>query len=67
MRESAGSGDIGVWHETYETMPGGRESVYSDMPVFGLAAATGHVPVGAGLNTARQRLEADEVSWRLSE
>jgi hypothetical protein len=48
-------------------MPGGRESVYSDMPVFGLAAATGHVPVEAGLNTARQRLEADGISRRLSE
>ncbi|MHA7220140.1 DUF4188 domain-containing protein [Arthrobacter sp. MDT1-48-3] len=67
MRESAGTGDVGVWHETYETMPGGRESVYSDMPVFGLAAATGHVPVGAGLNTARQRLNADEVGRRLPE
>ena len=67
MRESAGTGDVGVWHETYETIPGGRESMYSDMPVFGLAAATGHVPVGAGLNTARQRLKADEASRRLPE
>ncbi|MDQ0768439.1 hypothetical protein QF031_001188 [Pseudarthrobacter defluvii] len=64
MRESAGTGDVGVWHETYETTPGGRESVYSDMPVFGLAAATGPAPVGAGLNTARQRLDAGDGSRR---
>lgn len=56
MRESAGSGDVGVWHETYETTPGSRESIYSDMPAFGLAAATRRVPVGAGLHTARQRM-----------
>lgn len=61
MRTSAGTGDVGVWHETYETTPGGREAVYSDMPIFGLAAATGHVPVGAGLNTARQRMKAGEA------
>ncbi|MFS0717291.1 DUF4188 domain-containing protein [Arthrobacter sp. 1P04PC] len=67
MRESAGTGDVGVWHETYETLPGGRESMYSDMPVFGLAAATGHVPVGAGLNTARQRLESDRAGHHLSD
>ena len=41
--------------------------MYSDMPVFGLAAATGHVPVGAGLNTARQRLEADKAGGHQSE
>lgn len=62
MRKSAGSGDVGVWHETYETMPGSRESVYSDMPVFGLAAAIGHQPVRTGLNTARQRLHAGRAA-----
>ncbi|MFC8410401.1 DUF4188 domain-containing protein [Arthrobacter sp. NPDC057259] len=67
MRESAGTGDVGIWHETYETIPGGRESMYSDMPAFGLAAATGHAPVGAGLNTARQRLEADRAHGPLAE
>jgi hypothetical protein len=31
------SGDVGVWHETYEVHA--SESAYLNMPVFGLAAA----------------------------
>ncbi|MDQ4489993.1 DUF4188 domain-containing protein [Sinomonas sp. ASV486] len=58
MRTVAGSGDVGVYHETYEVAPGGIEAVYNGMPLFGLARATGHVPVTAGLNTARQRLRS---------
>jgi hypothetical protein len=34
-----GSGDVGVWHETYEVHAGAYESAYVNMPVFGLAAA----------------------------
>lgn len=56
MKTMAGSGDVGVWHETYQVPTRDQESVYSDMPLFGLARATRHVPVGAGDNTARQRL-----------
>lgn len=53
----AGASDIvGVWHETYVTGPGRHEVVYVNMPAFGLAAATGHTPVGAGRSTAKQRL-----------
>jgi hypothetical protein len=33
------TGDVGVWHETYEVRAGAYESVYVNMPVFGLAAA----------------------------
>ena len=57
-RSLAGSGDVGVWHETYLTGPGRVEAVYSDMPAFGLAAATTHVPVGEVGNRAAQRLAA---------
>jgi len=52
----AGSGKVGVWHETYLTGPGRAEAVYSDMPEFGLARATSHVPVGQVGNRAAQRL-----------
>ncbi len=55
-RSVAGSGDVGVWHETYEVAVRDSEAIYADMPVFGLARATHHVPVGAGAMTARQRL-----------
>lgn len=56
QRSFAGSGDIGVWHETYRVHPGDSEAVYTDMPLFGLAAATAHTKIGPGRNTARQRL-----------
>jgi hypothetical protein len=56
QRMFAGSGDVGVWHETYQVPAGDLEAVYSDMPLFGLAKATKQVPIGAGRNTARQRM-----------
>lgn len=52
----AGGGDVGVWHETYQVPAVDCETVYSDMPIFGLARASGHVPIGPGMNTAKQRL-----------
>ncbi|WP_077491018.1 DUF4188 domain-containing protein [Sinomonas mesophila] len=58
MTSVAGTGDVGVWHETYQVPAAGIETVYSGMPRFGLARATGHVPVGPGTATARQRLRA---------
>lgn len=56
MKELAGSGDVGVWHETYRVHPGDFETVYSDMPRFGLAGATHHLRVGRGTGTARERI-----------
>ncbi|MGH3796182.1 MAG: DUF4188 domain-containing protein [Pseudonocardiaceae bacterium] len=55
-RISAG-GAVGVWHETYEVVAGHSECIYVNMPAFGLAAATRHVPVGPGLGSARARLD----------
>ncbi|GAA4048043.1 hypothetical protein GCM10023063_39340 [Arthrobacter methylotrophus] len=56
MKEVAGSGDIGVWHETYRVPTPGIEVVYNGMPQFGLAKATSHVQVSPGSNTAKQRM-----------
>lgn len=36
------SGDVGIWHETYRVPPGGYETVYGNMPRFGLASAGAH-------------------------
>ncbi|MFG2648435.1 DUF4188 domain-containing protein [Streptomyces sp. NPDC048436] len=36
---------VGLWHETYIAPEGSYESIYFDMPPFGLAAATGVLPV----------------------
>jgi hypothetical protein len=49
-------GSVGVWHETYLVQPQEQESVYVNMPEFGLAEATAHVPAAGRRETARMRL-----------
>ncbi|HEY8373041.1 MAG TPA: DUF4188 domain-containing protein [Pseudonocardiaceae bacterium] len=49
-------GTVGIWHETYVVGPGRAETVYANMPAFGLAGATRHVPVTPATATARRRL-----------
>lgn len=56
-RISAG-GAVGIWHETYEVVPGRHECIYVNMPPFGLAAATRHVPIGQGTHSAATRLRS---------
>lgn len=52
------SGDVGIYHETYRVRPGDYETVYGNMPVFGLAAAGRSVPVGVKGDTAAVRIGA---------
>ncbi|MET4049439.1 MULTISPECIES: DUF4188 domain-containing protein [unclassified Rhodococcus (in: high G+C Gram-positive bacteria)] len=49
-------GDVGVYHETYRVSPGQHESIYSNMPIMGLAAAGRSVAVGKRSETARARI-----------
>ena len=35
------NGDVGIWHETYIVEPGASESVYVNMPEFGLGKVMG--------------------------
>lgn len=58
VREVGSSGDVGVWHETFRVEPGAYEAIYANMPVSGLAAATGveHVPVGRRGHSAARRI-----------
>lgn len=49
-------GSVGIWHETYIVQANQYECVYGNMPVFGLAAATEHVPAVGRRETARRRL-----------
>lgn len=51
-------GAVGIWHESYLVEPGHYEALYGNMPVFGLAAATSHIPATGRRETARKRLEA---------
>jgi len=34
------NGDVGIWHETYRVREGDYETVYANMPPFGLGKAT---------------------------
>jgi hypothetical protein len=52
------SGDVGIWHETYQVAAGAYECIYRNMPVQGLAAAGRHLPVGSGRERAAERIAA---------
>jgi hypothetical protein len=58
MRELAGDGSIGIWHETYLVEPGKFECIYGNMPLFGLAAASNSVKAEGRLAAARERFAA---------
>lgn len=55
-RAIGADGSVGIWHETYLVDAGQYETVYGNMPVFGLAAATSHVAAVGRRETARRRL-----------
>jgi hypothetical protein len=56
------SGDVGVYHETYPVSAGNYECIYVNMPVFGLAAASKHVPVSRRGESARERVGAGQAA-----
>ncbi len=49
-------GSVGIWHETYLVASDQYETVYGNMPVWGLAAASAHVPARGRRETAARRL-----------
>ena len=51
------SGTVGVFHETYRVGPGTAETLYANMPPFGLGAAVGDVPVAARGQSAGHRMD----------
>jgi hypothetical protein len=53
---------VGIWHETFRVAAGAYESIYVNMPSFGLAAATTHVPIRTGTRGARERIERPVVA-----
>lgn len=57
-RSIGADGSIGIWHETYAVQPGQWESIYVNMPLWGLAHAAERVPVHGRRNAARARMEA---------
>jgi len=55
-RRIGADGSVGIWHETYTVAPGQYETIYANMPRFGLARAAEHVSVTGLLDTARSRI-----------
>ena len=52
-------GTVGIWHETYSASPGTYESVYINMPPFGLGKAGVLRPATGGLHSASGRMSAE--------
>ena len=48
--------DVGVWHETYIAPPGHAESIYVNMPRFGLGLAGALFPARGARASASKRL-----------
>lgn len=59
FNQSVGNdGTVGIWHETYLVEPDRYESVYGNMPRYGLGQVLEHVPATGRRHTARKRLQA---------
>ncbi|HWA63474.1 MAG TPA: DUF4188 domain-containing protein [Caulobacteraceae bacterium] len=52
------NGDIGIWHETYLIQPGCYESIYNNMPPYGLGGAGTLVDAVGARQEARLRMKA---------
>jgi hypothetical protein len=55
-RRIGNDGTVGIYHETYAVPGGAHETVYGNMPPFGLARFTGIVPATGSRNAARERM-----------
>ena len=58
FNQKVGNNDaVGIYHETYQISKGNYESVYVNMPHYGLGKALDPIPVTVESNSARQRLQ----------
>jgi len=49
-------GTVGIFHETYCVPAGAHETIYANMPPFGLGKVTGRAPATGSRNAARERM-----------
>jgi heme-degrading monooxygenase HmoA len=52
---------VGIYHETYELKIGNYESIYGNMPLYGLGKALKHIPITAERISALKRLNSTEI------
>ena len=50
------SGDVGIFHETYRVGPGTAESLYANLPPFGMGLAVGQAAVATRGQAAARRM-----------
>ena len=50
------TGTVGIWHETYAASPGSYETIYVNMPPFGLGRVGTLLPAHGGMHSAAGRL-----------
>ena len=56
-RAVGNDGTVGIFHETYAVQAGAYETIYANMPPFGLGRIAGIVPATGSRNTARSRMD----------
>ncbi|MFL6555018.1 MAG: DUF4188 domain-containing protein [Bacillus sp. (in: firmicutes)] len=57
FNKKVGNNDaVGIYHETYQIKNGSYESIYGNMPYYGLGKALKHIPITAERNSAKKRL-----------
>lgn len=61
-RKIASNGDVGIWHETFLVKDGAHESLYNNMPLWGLANAGTAVPAEGSRKSAKGRLRLTDGS-----
>lgn len=57
-RSIGNDGTVGIYHETYAVAGGAHETIYGNMPPFGLARFAGSMPATGTRSQARQRMRA---------
>ncbi len=58
FNKKVGNNDaVGIYHETFQIRKGHYESVYANMPLYGLGKALKHIPITTEQNSAKKRLK----------
>jgi hypothetical protein len=55
------TGSVGIWHETYAVSPGSYETIYVNMPAFGLGRAGTLRPATGDKESASKRMAARKL------
>ncbi|HKX77121.1 MAG TPA: DUF4188 domain-containing protein [Novosphingobium sp.] len=56
------NGTVGIFHETYSVEAGAHETIYANMPLWGLGKVGGVVPATGSRNEARSRMRVSVSS-----